>query len=489
MQPVLASRAIVGLGVFFVATASLWPVVASPRSADPDALKKHAAELYRAGKYTEAMPVAERYAKTMKSRHGPGSSQYATALDNLAELYRAQGRYSGAEPLFKRALAIMEKASGPQNNLAVGEVLNNLAELYSAQGRYAEAEPLLKRVFEIREKASADKPPMATVLKDLADLYRAQGRDDEAVPLLKRALAILERAFGPDNLAIAEDLKSLADLYRALGRFAEAEPLLKRALAIREKGSGYDNLAIAEDLKGLADLYRAQGRDSEAQLLFKRALDVTVKLFSPGYFAPNLIPLALWPQFPWPPPAASASYVLVHNLFEGRRTVGEVAATIISALERSGYVERSFWQTEAGGVALVTRLERIDGDGLPLGEPERWPISEQHYTSIRDLVQSLLGLFFVDPGHYRVIVFVLQDPPFRQSSDRTTGAEAQVWLQGGLNVLPREVAARSFENGNCTALIYEFASDGNGVRKVESRLTGKQHLEKAGVLSLLGRVN
>ena len=49
------------------------------------------------------------------------------------------------------------------------------------------------------------------------------------------------------------------------------------------------------------------------------------------------------PEFPWPPPAASASYVLPKNLFENRRTIGEVVAAIISALERNGYVERSFF--------------------------------------------------------------------------------------------------------------------------------------------------
>ena len=61
------------------------------------------------------------------------------------------------------------------------------------------------------------------------------------------------------------------------------------------------------------------------------------------------------PEFPWPPPAASASYVLPDALLEGYQTVGEAIAAMLSALERSGYVERSFFRTEDGGVALVTR--------------------------------------------------------------------------------------------------------------------------------------
>ena len=39
----------------------------------------------------------------------------AGSLNNLAWLYAAQGRYAKAEPLYKRALAIVEKALGPDH--------------------------------------------------------------------------------------------------------------------------------------------------------------------------------------------------------------------------------------------------------------------------------------------------------------------------------------------------------------------------------------
>ena len=54
--------------------------------------------------------------------------------------------------LHKRALAIREKALGPEHpDVAVS--LNNLAVVYRAQAKYAEAEPLHKRALAIREKA------------------------------------------------------------------------------------------------------------------------------------------------------------------------------------------------------------------------------------------------------------------------------------------------------------------------------------------------
>ncbi len=82
----------------------------------------------------------------------------AASLSNLAGLYHDQGRYAEAEPLYKRALAIVEKALGPDHP-QVATSLNNLAELYRAQGKYGEAEPLYKRSLAIMEKALGPEHP------------------------------------------------------------------------------------------------------------------------------------------------------------------------------------------------------------------------------------------------------------------------------------------------------------------------------------------
>jgi hypothetical protein len=87
-----------------------------------------------------------------------------------------------------------------------------------------------------------------------------------------------------------------------------------------------------------------------------------------------------------------------------------------------------------------------------------------------------------------VIVFVAQDLPFSQSAETITAQQAQAWLTIGTNILPPEIAARPFAGGHVTVLIYEFASDGTKVQVVTSQLTGKQHLERAGVLAILDKV-
>jgi hypothetical protein len=62
-------------------------------------------------------------------------------LNNLALVYFSQTRYGEAGPLHKRALEIWEKRYGSQHP-QVATSLNNLGELYRAQGKHVLAERL-----------------------------------------------------------------------------------------------------------------------------------------------------------------------------------------------------------------------------------------------------------------------------------------------------------------------------------------------------------
>ena len=62
-----------------------------------------------------------------------------------------QGKFTEAEPLYQRSLAITEKTYGP-THLAVASVLDNMVELYGNMGKGEQAEKLAKRAEKIREK-------------------------------------------------------------------------------------------------------------------------------------------------------------------------------------------------------------------------------------------------------------------------------------------------------------------------------------------------
>jgi tetratricopeptide (TPR) repeat protein len=87
----------------------------------------------------------------MEKTLGPEHPHVATCLNNLAELYKFQGKYTDAEPLYQQALQIMEKALGPEHpHLAT--CLENYALLLRMTRKEAEALPFESRARAIREK-------------------------------------------------------------------------------------------------------------------------------------------------------------------------------------------------------------------------------------------------------------------------------------------------------------------------------------------------
>ena len=164
--------------------------------------------------------------------------QLAKHLNMAGRAYNEAGRYSEAEPLYKRSLQIREKVLRPEHpNVATS--LNNLASLYRDQGRYPEAEPLYKRSLEIWEKVlGPEHPNVATILNNLALLYRGQGRYPEAEPLFKRSLKIKEKVLGPEHPNVATVIESYADLLQKMDRETEAAELEARAESIRNKKQG-----------------------------------------------------------------------------------------------------------------------------------------------------------------------------------------------------------------------------------------------------------
>ena len=127
------------------------------------------------------------------------------------------------------ALAMYEKTLGPEHP-HVATCLHNLAELYKAQGRYAEAKPLCQLALAIYEKAlGAKHPSVAISLNYLADLYYAQGRYGEAEPLYRRALAIKEKVLGPEHLDVATRPVLPSPLFRRVGVWKSGGAGKKRA--------------------------------------------------------------------------------------------------------------------------------------------------------------------------------------------------------------------------------------------------------------------
>ncbi|MEL0587915.1 MAG: tetratricopeptide repeat protein, partial [Planktothrix rubescens PR222] len=130
-------------------------------------LNRQVINLDQQGALTEGIAVAEQALELACYLWGKNHPNIAASCNNLAELYRSQGRYSEAEPLYLESVAIIRQ-SLPPNHADLARGFNNLAVLYESQGRYSEAEPLyLEAVAIIRQSLPPNHPDLAGHLNNL----------------------------------------------------------------------------------------------------------------------------------------------------------------------------------------------------------------------------------------------------------------------------------------------------------------------------------
>ena len=207
-----------------------------------------------------------------KQLAGENDRDDAAKLDNLASIYRDQGDFARAEPLYKQALEIQKRVLG-ENHPDFAASLVLLSGLYEDQGNYARAEPLIEQALEIDEKAPGENYQNYTNgLDNLAYLCEALGEYSRAEPLFRKALEIREKVGGKNSAGCAVSLNNLGGLCYRQGDYAQAERLLRQVLEIDKQMPSEIRSGFANDLmSNLADLYCCQGDYARAEPLYRQA--------------------------------------------------------------------------------------------------------------------------------------------------------------------------------------------------------------------------
>jgi tetratricopeptide (TPR) repeat protein len=200
----------------------------------------------------------------------------------LAELERGLGHYSTSAGAFEAALAQRPEYGG---------AIEGLAKVRAAQGRYDDSEQLWRKSGALLRK------PDFHVLSALGDLQYARGNEREARQLWSRALHAV------DSLSERERVGFLRDESRfRAGRGLDprrALQLARQDIGVRQDAFAYDTLAWAQIHVGdeagalastrraltagvkdagiwyhAATIYAAAGQDARAVDLLERALDL-----------------------------------------------------------------------------------------------------------------------------------------------------------------------------------------------------------------------
>jgi len=253
-------------------------------------LNQQSVQLGNQGRFAEAIPLGVQALAIFQKAFGPENPNVAIGSGNLAQLYVQASQYDKAEPLYKHAVEILEKH--PDREQDLGLMLAGLADFYARQKRWADAEPYYRRALPLLDKHfGPDHANSMAIVNNFSDILRQQAKDPEKEPGLKgrwekTAHLALPRS---SNLGLpaptAPTLKDVNpadfDRSRALdGKlyglladkdFAEALPIAQEQEALLEKMYGPDNPAVAVNLDNLATIYRGLGRPAEAEPLAKRS--------------------------------------------------------------------------------------------------------------------------------------------------------------------------------------------------------------------------
>ncbi len=233
------------------------------------------------GKYEEARDYLERALAIREKALGPEHPQVAGSLNNLGNVASSQGKYEEARDYYERALAIREKALGPEHP-QVALPLSNLGNVAGAQGKYEEARGYYERALAIKENAlGPEHPDVAMSLNNLGALAYSEGKYEEARGYHQRALAIKENALGPEHPEVAASLNNLGAVAFSEGKYEEARGYNERALAIFEKILGPEHVDVARALDNLGAVAFSEGKYEEARGYYERALAIFEKIVGP----------------------------------------------------------------------------------------------------------------------------------------------------------------------------------------------------------------
>lgn len=182
------------------------------------------------------------------------------------------------EPLTSHSLSIVSSCpiSSQEDKLSI--LLNNTSLLLYQQGKFSQAEPLMCRALAIDTTNFGElHPKVAERLNNLAQLFSDTGRIAEAEPLLRRALAIDEKNFGEYHPRIAGHLNNLAHLLLETNRLVEAEMLTHRQFNILIKfrqDTGYEHPHFTTSVNNYTTLLTKMGKtEVEAAAIIQSLLD------------------------------------------------------------------------------------------------------------------------------------------------------------------------------------------------------------------------
>jgi tetratricopeptide (TPR) repeat protein len=197
----------------------------------------------------------------------------AKIASNLAALYQREDRLRDAEVMYRCALQWRRKHLAAAS-VEVAYALNNLAEVYRAEGRDWEARNLMETALRSLQQFHADAPGLPSVLNNLAIVRCRFGEVDQAEELLRTALRSYDHNQDTTSREYGVTLNNLGRVLESKNDFVAARPLYEQAIGIFERLGVPARRDLASALANTGVLYLGLDRIEDARQAEQRALEL-----------------------------------------------------------------------------------------------------------------------------------------------------------------------------------------------------------------------
>jgi tetratricopeptide (TPR) repeat protein len=242
------------------ATAILFSAVPAWAVTDADrvAVYREFMDLYKARKYADAQPLAEKLVALTEEQYGAEDLQLTSPLANLATVHYRQGHYPAAIEAYQRSLRILQSKSTIADKQQIVP-LHGLGVAFLGNKDPESAVVALKRAADLsRNTDGLFNINQVEFIDALVEAYAATGRYAEAEKESLYAMRVEEAAYGRSSVKLINRLDKLAEWYEFERRYTSQRNVYDRALAILARSAPENDLRRVAPLRGIARAFRLE---------------------------------------------------------------------------------------------------------------------------------------------------------------------------------------------------------------------------------------
>ncbi|VXD24368.1 TPR repeat-containing protein [Planktothrix serta PCC 8927] len=246
----------------------MMPMAFAQSNTELEQIYNRASEQIDQGNFTEAVVILEKLLAIAQQQNNQFLE--ATALNDLALVYRNQGNAKLALQLATKALKIYQQLNDEQG---ISVALNNQASAYLSLGQYPQAiqgfEQALKLVQKLGETSGE-----VNILSNLGAIYQALGQHRNSLSYFQQALTVIKTLDDARTEGIL--FNNIGSAYISLGEYEQAKLAFEQSLKLAKQEQ--DTQGIGQLTINLGAVYERFKDYEKAFILYQEGLPMMEKV-------------------------------------------------------------------------------------------------------------------------------------------------------------------------------------------------------------------